>query len=765
MPAPPGAPLPTTDAEEVEQIVVTARRKGESVQDVPLSVTPFTKAQLEQSSIRDLTDLEALAPNVIIDPITVVPGGAGLSIRGINFNDLEKSFDPSVGVFIDGIYIGTSATQLLNNFDLESVEILRGPQGTLFGRNTTGGIINVRRTRPTGQLGLKASATVASFGRHDYKLVANAPLMEDKLAVKISGYSFNSDGYFHNTTTDEYSPQTRYLSGALDLLYTPTKSLEILAKYEHIRDRGTPTQYKNASDSSHILCFGPPLGLTSFPDAQCSDPKSNKYDVQGNFDVRSDLDLDAVTLNMEQRLGDDYKLVSISGWRGHDEDVGQDFDGSPADFFSTRRTQRFDQVSEELRLHAQPVENVEVVAGLYYYYGHYDINATVHYLFDQPFIHMSIGAPLPPGTVRIQDAGQTTHSIAGFAHGEWEFVDNFRATLAGRYTLEKKKFNNHFGLSNSLNPDIAQIFVSTDMTPAIHASESWARFTPAAGLDYKLTESVLGAGNGALTYFTYSRGFKSGGFNGRADPASTKTFAPEDVDQFELGLKTDWFKRRVTFNTAAFWINYGNKQEETLQPSMTGGNQTLTDNAADAVIKGLEFEASAMPLRGHNGLVGGLRLFANLGLLDAKYTKFNADLDGPDMAGNLVPQDYKDLELRNAPAWQFGAGVANPYELSFGRVVLNAQYRHRAETRTGISLTAGTGEPNRQGISPSLGTFDASVTLEADELVGGAWRLTVFGRNIANKTTRAVYINLPGLLAFETETPPTMWGAELAATY
>ncbi len=128
----------TPDGTKVEEIFVTARRKDESVQNVPLSVTPFTKAQLERGYIRDLHDLEALAPNVNISAMPITPGGASLSIRGINFSDAEKSFDPAVGVFIDGVYIGTNATQLLNNFDFEEVEILRGPQGTLFGRNTTG---------------------------------------------------------------------------------------------------------------------------------------------------------------------------------------------------------------------------------------------------------------------------------------------------------------------------------------------------------------------------------------------------------------------------------------------------------------------------------------------------------------------------------------------------------------------------------------------------------------------------------------------------
>ncbi len=771
-PAEAGAVEALVPEDKVEEIVVTARKKNESVQDVPISVTAFSKAQLERATVRDLSDLQSLAPNVLISSVPVTPGGASLTIRGISFGDNEKTFDPAIGVILDGVYIGTMTTQLLNNFDLEEVEILRGPQGTLFGRNTTGGIINVRRSRPTGKYGVKGSVIVGSYGRNDYKLVMNAPLIEEKLAVKVSGYSLNGTGYLYNTTTKEHNPKQHYLSGAVDLLYTPTKSFEVLLKYEHIRDRSTSVILRNSSNSTHILCDGPsrnPPG-TTFTDPQCGDPKQPLRHVESTFRDDADLDLDAVTLSIEKRLNEQYKLVSVSGFRGHDEDVFQDFDGSAEDFFSTRRTQRYDQVSEELRFHASPVKTVQLVTGLYYFYSHYDMNQTLFFLLEQPAIF-----PGPKGTVRIQDSGQTTHSVAGFVHGEWEFVKNLTGSLGGRYTVEKKIFNNNWFMSNYLDPEAAVKGAEAAPEPA-KGSQDWAQFTPATSLGYKLTDNLLGDGNAALVYANYARGFKSGGFNGRADPATAATYNPEIVDQYEAGVKTDWAKRRYVLNTAVFWTEFVNKQEEQILSSDTGGQQTLTQNAAEAVIRGLEFEGSAMPLRGHNGLIGGLRLSGNLGLLSAQYRHFFADLNGPDASGKLKRVDNSAFQLRNAPAWQFGVSVSNPYELSFGRFTVDAQYRRRDSMRGATTFKPGepdpvtgrvysTDQPDNRGILPQQGQCDASLSLEADELLGGAWRATLFGRNLFNERPQIAYIDVGGLFAFSGYQGGLLLGAEIAAKY
>jgi iron complex outermembrane receptor protein len=180
-PEAPAAPV-TADSGMVEEIVVTARRREEAQESVPASVTVVGARQLERSEVRDLGDLEALAPNTIIDWLPISPGAASIFIRGIGVSEADKTFDPAIAVMIDGVYIGTNTSALLNNFDLEAVEVLRGPQGALFGRNSTGGVISVRRRKPSGELGLRASVTAGSWGRHDYKLAGDFPIVKDVLA-------------------------------------------------------------------------------------------------------------------------------------------------------------------------------------------------------------------------------------------------------------------------------------------------------------------------------------------------------------------------------------------------------------------------------------------------------------------------------------------------------------------------------------------------------------------------------------------------------
>ncbi|MDE0842319.1 MAG: TonB-dependent receptor plug domain-containing protein, partial [Porticoccaceae bacterium] len=187
---------------QLEEIVVTSRKREESIQDVPIAVTAIT-ADLQNASVRDLRDLEGLIPNVQIRHSMGRVGSHAISIRGIGYSNDEKSFDPAVGVVLDGVAMTTSTGTLLDNFDIEKIEVARGPQGTLFGKNTIAGVVSVQRSDPTGELGGKVSATVGNFGRTDVKAIFNVPLVENVLAAKLFVNSLKSDGYIYNTTLEK----------------------------------------------------------------------------------------------------------------------------------------------------------------------------------------------------------------------------------------------------------------------------------------------------------------------------------------------------------------------------------------------------------------------------------------------------------------------------------------------------------------------------------------------------------------------------------
>lgn len=749
-----------TAPEDVEEIMVYSRKRAEPLSEVPGAVTAFHQKYLERAEVRDLQDLEGLVPNVIIDRVPAASGGGAISIRGINFQDLEKSFEPSIGVILDGIYIGTNTTQLLNSFDFESVEILRGPQGTLFGRNTIGGIINVRRTRPTGRYGFKTSATVGSYGRRDYKAVVNFPIAEGLVAGKVSGYWLNYAGPFTNQVTSRHTPQQDYMSGTLDLLLTPTDDFEVLIKYELARDRSEILPWKNASQPWHSICAhqadingdGVPDPLTTLSQPYCDDPKSDPYDVSANFPIDIKLDMRAVTVQATQKLGD-YELAYVGGWRAHHENIKMDLDDTAENFFSSRRPQEFSQLSEELRLSGTPFEELYFVVGGYYFRMEYELDGQNYYIMEQPIV-----AGAPAGTVRTLNVSQVTESLAAFGQVDWEFLKGLRASVGGRYTYDEKRFRADNGLLNVVDPTIG-----FPREPGVRAAEGWGQLTPRAGLDYRLPEAVIGRDNFAMSYVSYSRGFKSGGFNGRADPATAETFDPETVDSFEAGLKTEWQSGRYRFNVAAFWSTYHDKQEEVILPSEVAGQQTLTRNAAQATIKGLEAELSIMPLRGHVPVVGRTRFWANGSLLDAKYDEFLADLNGL-LDGKLLESDQTDMELRKAPAWQYAVGISNPYDFDWGRLILDVQYRRRAEVRLAISTDL-EDQPDERAMTRALGLLDASATLELPELAEMHWRLTVFGRNLTDEVTPNAYLSLGGLGAFDAVGFPREFGLELQASY
>jgi iron complex outermembrane receptor protein len=217
----------------LEEVIVTARRRSESLQVVPVSVTALT-AELNNPSIRNLRDIEGYSPNVTIDNNGAGSGAATISIRGVSYQEVDKSLDPSVGVIVDGVYMGTNVGQILNNFDIAQIEVLRGPQGTLFGKNTTGGVINVVRNKPTGEFGGELNAAFGSWDLQDYKGLINFPIIEGKLAGKVYATDVSDKGWIKNTTINEDTSRQDSRSYGFSLLATPTEDFEVLFNYDRL---------------------------------------------------------------------------------------------------------------------------------------------------------------------------------------------------------------------------------------------------------------------------------------------------------------------------------------------------------------------------------------------------------------------------------------------------------------------------------------------------------------------------------------------------
>ena len=751
----PQAEGPRRPRGEIEEIVVTARKREENLQEVPVAITAVPASELQSGFNRDLEDFEGITPNLIIDPVKAGPQGAAISIRGISFQDIEKSFDPAIGILVDEVYIGTNTTALQNNFDLESIEILRGPQGTLFGKNTTGGAIRLNRTRPTGEWGLRGQVTTGRFSRHDWRLVANAPLLEDKLALKTWFFSQNDDGTSWNPIKGRRVGKQDYISVGAALRMNPIDDLELLLTYEHIRDRTSAGPYVNLSQrpgsqdvpTGDVLCAHPLFG-------QCAITTTERTDFQ-NFSDHAELDLDAVTLRADYDV-DFGTFTSITAWRGNDELVNLDFDASPIDFFTTVRDQEYTQVSEEFRytgsfegLFGTDTLQLDVVAGVYLWYANYELDMDTLFLLPN-LVTAGVVPPgtFPPGltqllsnpdTFTVQGTEHDTYSVAPFFQLDLHVTDWLRVTGGLRYTYERKKIET---ATSTVIPTPGLLLTN----PVLSDSEAWDEVTPRIGFDIQPMDNVL-------TYFSWSRGFKSGGYNGRAISAtSIGPFDPEIVDSLELGLKSDWWDRRLRFNLTLFWNFYKDKQEEIVQIAPPPFFQeTVVINASEAETRGIEIELTAIPFE-------GFTLRSSFGYLHAEFTDGTENIVGLPVEAGGVLEDFEDFALRRAPRFQYAFYGEYARDIGPGTAILNLNWRWVDNYET-------TTQNFRFGRVNDVGLLDAGLTYEYEDSHARVWRFSAFGRNLTNQRYVASAIHVAGLFSFGGINNPRTWNLEFGMKF
>jgi len=711
----------------VEDIIVRARLRSEDIQSIPVAVTAISPSRLANLAAPNVQDLEGITPNLVIDSTNVAPGAASIAIRGISFEDVEKSFDPAVGVLIDGVYLGTNTGALLDFFDFESVEVLRGPQGTLFGRNTTGGVINVRRTQPTMDWGLRGEVTLGRYGREEYRVVGNAPLIPDVLGVKAFFLDSNLDGFLRNVTRNERAGRLATRNYGFTVRAEPAPRFDIQVTVEHFENGGQAT-VAPLSDNLDLICnpFVRPFG--GAPANECNRGTGRDlYTVFSNKLDRNDLGSDAITGEINLGIGA-FTLTSVTGYRDSDERVTWDTDASSVDFFDVQRNQVYRQFSQELRIAGDITDRINVVAGLYYFTNRYVLFQTTNF------------GPLLQGLARLpaqsfQIARYNSKSYAAFVDADINITDALRLSVGGRYTIDEKRLANSFAGSFSSN-----------------AEEDFKKFTPRVSLDYTFNDDVL-------AYASFARGYRSGGFNGRAQSllSSITPYEPETVDSYELGLKTTLFDRRLTFNLAAFYSDYKNKQEEAVVPTPPGSpnpQETLVTNAAAATIKGIEAEFQARPTR-------ALTLRGTIGYLDAQYDRFPSRQ--PD--GTVI--SLATLELRRAPDITASIGGDYTLETAIGRFVLASEFRYIDPYQTTINPTKGPfgvillpAQNDPRGRTDAQNLLDASLTW-AGEISGTKLRATVFGRNLLDDRGLNSGLPVAQLFTFGIARPPRTYGVTL----
>lgn len=602
-------------------IVVTARKREERLQDVPISITALGREAIESRGWDSVTDVQQAAPN-----ISFTPGQGGNSggiapfIRGVGENDFIITSDPAVGLYIDGVYVARTFGAMTELLGVDRIEVLRGPQGSLFGKNTIGGAINVVSRLPRDEFNGEADLRYGSYNTVRGRARVDIPLGEG-LALGASGYGEFGEGWQKIPSGKNLG--NRNIVAGRAILHHEGDRLDATLSIDGLHRR------QNSAAHS-MIAFTPSFfsGLQStFLAPCCTVPSRIDRTDSTPFFNRDDGDAfnTALTLSYDAGVG---TIKSITAYRWLHMIFGRDGDASAAiNYAGDLHDERAEQISQELQFSAPfDDDRGNLLLGAYYF-REKSSDATRLIVADGLYPAL-INAGFPPANAMFLDFNidflnrQTTTNYALFGNLTYEVIDDLTLELGGRYTHERKDF---FQSAHRIYADAPLLFG----TPSYTLEESWDNFSPRASLSYKFNQDVM-------AYASWSRGFRSGGFNGR--PTSLEeigSYDPETLTAWEVGIKTQP-TRGVTFNLAAFRNQYRNQQLLITTVSGTTGLLVVrTENAGRSRIQGLEAEIDAR-------LGGGFSVTGALGLLDAEYQRYVSVIAG-------VPTDVSFREPKQAP--------------------------------------------------------------------------------------------------------------------
>jgi len=734
------------DAFGLEEIVVTARKREESLQRTPISITAFTGASLEEQNITNVSQIAEATPNLIFDagaPISGTSSAASVYIRGIGQIDFTLTTEPGVGIYVDGVYLSQSIGGVLDLLDIERIEVLRGPQGTLFGRNTIGGAINITSKLPDEEFTGNISVTAGRFSRIDTKVNVNVPLT-DQLFVKVSAVTLRRDGFVDapNQKGKLGDDDRQAIRAAVRWVPTDNFEANLFADYSREREIGAPIVLVGeftglpfpppplppsfAQLHNILVATGPLAGQAFFGPDDVTNIKGRLVNTS-DVDLSSESDIWGLGLVLNWDLGW-MSVKSITSFRNMDARTGRDQDATPLIIGQQFDTFNVDQFSEELQFTGGGFDGrLNWILGLYHFTED-GIN-----IDDVEFtpVHIISGAVID------------NRSSAIFGQFTYDVLEDLSLTAGFRFTDERKKLiiddrlqfvlDSKFVSANTPFPPgppvlplsdadgnfVAPLFgllgvgepdpnnpgqfgptrVLPEGTSVLNISET----TPYVSLAYQWNEDLM-------TYFSYSKGFKSGGFTQRVFPPKTgvPSFQPEFARVIEAGFKWSGFDNRLRFNGSAFRTKY-----DDLQIQVNDGIAPVTKNAAAARIRGFELELSAVP-------APGLVINGGIGFLDANYTA----LDPRVALATDIRAITLDSKLPNAPKWQLNGSVAYTHMLAN-----NAQIVSRFDVSY-RSLTFNDALNFPEIAQPGYALVNAGLTYVSPE---ERWNATFFVRNLTDK--------------------------------
>ncbi len=691
-----------------DEIIVTAQRRAQNIQDVPISVTAVSGDFLEDIGVVDITDVQKITPNATIEVARGSSSTLIAFIRGVGQQDPLWGFEPGVGVYVDDVYIARPQGAVLDVFDVDRVEVLRGPQGTLYGRNTIGGAIKyVTKNLDMENSTLNAKVNVGSYGQFDQIISGSMPV-SDTFAIGGAIANYKRDGFGTNLFTGAEHYNKDIFSARVSAEWNPTQALNLRLAADMTNDDS------NAKHGHRLL----PSGDGTIPVTE------NEYDTRGGAGDLNKVETRGVSLTASYELNENVTLKSITAYREGETVTPIDFDALPQQDFDVPANYSDSQFSQELQL-LYSRGRLSGVAGLYYLDGSAD--------GDFDLLLSALG-------VTIYQAGdQAKKNYSAYADFTYELTDRLDLSVGARYTIDKTVADVTrelwLGLgSQSFDPANTGVFLATQTGYSGLEREDDA-FTPRIALNAKLTDDHN-------FYMSYSQGIKAGGFDPRAradlDPLglSRDGFGPEKVDSYEAGFKGSFFENRFTYSLAGFVADYTDQQITTQQGADSdnnGVNDTFISsvfNAGKSTYKGIEFE-SAMRIS------DSFTLTAMGGYIDAEIKEILSA--GTNIADLFVTQNTPEITGR------LGFSYAHDLE-NMGDILLTGSVAYRDEyylfNVANPGFAPGTNAVFPQG-GPALdpdayAVIDLGLNWTSED---GRWGLGLYGRNLTDERAKVAAYN------------------------
>lgn len=692
---------------QLEEVIVTAERRQQSVQDIPLSITVFSQADMD---LRDATDMRALqqfTPNLEFNRESGDQNNSRITLRGIGTETLVGGGDPGVALHVDGVYVGRNSAAAQTVFDVERLEVLRGPQGTLYGRNATGGSINIVTRNPEDEFTASADLTAGNYNRTRVRGILNVPL-SDNVAGRISVLKEDRDGYLENLNSGgEDKDDVDTLSFRGKLRWTLDQGEVILgAFYNKSEGAGGGSKYLGAdtdfafrpdligvSDGS-----GPPPGapIVAFARGAALPMSRDFFEIRNDSAEFIDMTQEGIDLSVTWDLSDTLQIKSVTSFQQNDNSSLVDADNTEVRLEERARQNDAEQWSQEFNLISTGDSALEWILGVFVYHEELneDFQATTFGGNVNPSLPLP-GGQQPGGNGAAQDifASHEADAYAVFGQGTYSISDSLRVTAGLRYSKdEKEQFRSGAGLVDFVNNFRFTGGGAQGPSPDERVSDDWSNVSGKLSIDYDI-------GADSLLYASYSTGFKSGGipFNGVMIP-----YEPEEVDAYEIGSKNQFMDNRLRLNLVAFYYDYAD-----LQVFRLTADGPRADNAAQSTIWGVEAEFQAI-------VTESLSFDGSFGILEAEYDEYTVARPPPgaDFSGNT---------LNHAPEYTANLGGQYVTAIGEGDLTIRADYSRKGDTY----FDRANGPFDLQ---EAYGIFNANVRYETDK-----WYVALYGKNLGDE--------------------------------